>query len=429
MSDTTKYNVIEIFTNEEARFGNRPLYEAVVDTVQDMKIAGRCFVTKGTDACYENGEISTRNILTLSFNLPVKIDIIIPSPELDRTLSVIDEMVEDGIVAFRELNIKSHKAQKHLIQRQIRVKDIMTRSPEVAITDTPVSEVAKVLLSSIFTGMPVVDQDNHPVGIITQGDLIYRAKMPVRLGILADSDRADIDSVLKSLAVKTSKKIMTWPAITIREDASVTDAASLMLKKNVKRLPVIDGSGKIQGMLSRLDIFQTITKESPDWQAFQKQNVIVKNIKLVSDIMRRDSHTVLPETSVEEVIRIIDSDDIQRVSVVDKDNKFMGLISDKDLLAAFSDQMPGIRDYLSSLISFKEKGKRHKTLREKLCEKKAGEVMKKEIVTVFEDIRIDEAVKIMVERRLKRLPVIDSKGRFKGMISRDSLLRTGFQGT
>ncbi len=79
-------------------------------------------------------------------------------------------------------------------------------------------------------------------------------------------------------------------------------------------------------------------------------------------------------------------------------------------------------------MSFKEKGKRHKTLREKLCEKKAGEVMTKEIITVFEDIRIDEAVKIMVEKGLKRLPVIDSKGRFKGMISRDSLLRTGFQG-
>lgn len=429
MSDTTPYNVIEIFTNEDARFGKKPLYEAVIHAVRDMKIAGRCYVTKGSDACYENGEVSTRSILSLSFNLPVKIDIIIPSTELDRTLAVIEEMVEDGVVAFRELNIRSHHAKKHLIQRHIQVKNIMTKPPETATTDTPVSEVANVLLQSVFTGMPVVDENRHPVGIITQGDLIYRAKMPVRLGLLADSDQHGTEHILSSLAETVAENIMTWPAVTIREDASLTDAVDLMLKKKVKRLPVVDRSGHIRGILSRLDIFRQITEESPDWRAFQQQNVRVRNLKRVSDIMRRDSHTVLPDTPVEDVIRIIDSDDIQRVSVVDNDDRFLGLISDKDLLAEFSDQMQGIRDYLSSLIPFKEKGKRHETLQQRLRNKTAGDVMKTDIITVLEDTRIDEAVKIMVDQGFKRLPVLDPAGRFKGMISRDALLRTGFQGT
>ena len=54
--------------------------------------------------------------------------------------------------------------------------------------------------------------------------------------------------------------------------------------------------------------------------------------------MRRDTPTVFPETPVEEVIRLIDCNDIQRVCVVDKEGYFLGLISDRDLLAAFSDR-------------------------------------------------------------------------------------------
>ena len=52
--------------------------------------------------------------------------------------------------------------------------------------------------------------------------------------------------------------------------------------------------------------------------------------------------------------------------------------------------------------------------------------MNTNIVTVHEDSPIDEAIRLMTEKALKRLPVLDFEGKFKGMISRDSLLRTGF---
>jgi CBS domain-containing protein len=48
------------------------------------------------------------------------------------------------------------------------------------------------------------------------------------------------------------------------------------------------------------------------------------------------------------------------------------------------------------------------------------------IITIREDAPAEEAMRIMLERSIKRLPVLDAEGRFKGMISRDSLLRKGF---
>ena len=199
-----------------------------------------------------------------------------------------------------------------------------------------------------------------------------------------------------------------------------------MLEKEVKRLPVVDEAGRLVGILSRVDVFRTSMRESPDWKAFQKQSIIVENLRFVSDIMRRDTPTVSPDTPVEEVIRIIDRNDIQRVCVVDQEGNFLGLISDRDLLAAFSDRHPGIWDYFASKIPFTERGRRHKHLQRHLELKTAGEVMNTNIVTVQEDAPIDEAIRLMLERAIKRLPVVDSEGKYKGMVSRDSLLRAGF---
>ena len=420
------YCVIEIFTSEEARCKNLPLYEAIIRLVRGKKIAGRCVVYKGTDACYENGELATHNLLALSFNMPVKIEILLPSPETDTILQELEEMVAEGIIAIRELSIHCHKTRKHLIPRQIRVSDIMTGSPETVFPSTPVSKVAKLLLSATFTGVPVVDSKNRTVGIVTQGDLIYRANMPLRIGLLNMSDRSCVEKIFESMAEIKTEEVMSSPAVTAFSDMFVTEAVSLMLEKTVKRLPVVDKNGVLTGILSRLDIFRTITKESPDWSRLNSRNIVVGNLRFVSDIMRRDTQTVLPEASAEDVIRIIDSDDIQRVAVVDSSNRFMGLISDKHLLSAFSVDQSGIWDYLSGLVSFSEKGRRHKQLQKKLREKTAADIMETDLITVGEETGIDEAIKIMTEKGLKRLPVLDEERRYKGMISREALLHTGF---
>lgn len=219
---------------------------------------------------------------------------------------------------------------------------------------------------------------------------------------------------------------MTEPVITIGQDQLVTEAVELMLGKKVKRLPVVDKSGKLVGNISRLDIFRTIMTVCPDWPAFQEKSVAVEGLRYVSDIMRRDIHTVLLDTPIEEVMSIIDCNDIQRVCVVDNQGFFKGLISDRDLLFAFSDLHPGIWNFFARKIPFSERGRRHKELRDQLRMRTAAEVMNTDIVTVREDTSIEEAMRLMLEKAIKRLPVLDSEGRFKGMISRETLLKTIF---
>ncbi|WP_022664889.1 DUF190 domain-containing protein [Desulfospira joergensenii] len=422
------YKSIDIFTNEEARYQSQPVSDAVIEFVQNLKIAARCHVTKGTDGCYENGEVVTRRLEILSFNMPVRIYIILPEAEVERVLPTITEMITDGIVAIHDLKVVSHRARNSFFPRQVRVRDAMTRDPKSVSSASFLDEAAQLLLSSIFTGLPVVDESAKPIGMITQGDLIKRGGMPIRLGFLAESDPKEQDSILTALGRKQAADVMTRPVITIEEDCRLIEAVDLMLKKGTKRLPVVDKAGRLTGILSRLDVFKTVMKEAPDWNTFRAQQVRVENLRYVKDVLRRDLQTVSPETAVWEVIRTIDSNDIQRVAVIDDKKKLLGIISDWDLLRFFKRDQNGVWGLIKKSFFFIHTNTCDDELRECLSGITAATAMNTDLVTVREDALLEEAIGIMTEKALKRLPVVDEQGRFAGMISRDSLLRTGFAG-
>ncbi|MFZ5564126.1 MAG: DUF190 domain-containing protein, partial [Thermodesulfobacteriota bacterium] len=379
---------------------------------------------RGFAGCYESGETVTTRIEILSFNMPVRVYIVVPAAQAGRVLDGLSDMVTDGIVALHDLNVVSHRARNAFFPRQLLVRDVMTAGPRSVSPETPLSDVTRMLLSSVFTGVPVVDEQGRPIGVITQGDLIRKGGLPLRLGLLAESDKDRLAAVLSQMAARKAGDVMTGPAVLIDEDRPLAEAVELMVSRNVKRLPVVDEKGRLAGMVSRLDIFRTVMREAPDWNAFRAQKIDVAHLKRVADIARRDTHTVLPDTPIGEVIRVIGDNDIQRVAVVDGDGKLLGLISDRDLLRCFKQRPSGIWNRLSRVgHPFKQDAAGEAGA---CMATTAGQVMTTELITAGEEMLIEDAVSLMVDRGLKRLPVVDAGGRFAGMISRDSLLRTGF---
>lgn len=423
------YKALEVYTGEDVRWHGQPLSEAILTLVRDLKVAARCTVTRGIAGCYENGALATMKLEILSFKMPLKIEIVLPASEAQRVLPTIQEMVVDGIVSIRDLNVVSHRTQKHLIPSHLRVRDVMTPAPKSVGATTQASEVIRILLSSEFNSIPVVDDLDRPVGIITQGDLISRGGMPVRLGLLQQMGQENLDAVLKEMANTAARQIMTTPAVTVAEDKPLAEAVDQMLKNKLKRLPVVDAAGKLVGVLARLDVFRTMTTEMPDWNAMQAGNVVLANVRVVKDIMRADTQTVPPGATAEEVMRVIDSNDIQRVAVVSEGGQFLGLISDHDLLGLFSGHKVGIWDRLTSKLTFTDMGQRHKAVVEQARKRTAGEIMRTDLVTVGPETPIDEAIRLMTAHQIKRLPVVGPDGAFLGMVSRDSLLRAAIVDT
>jgi len=115
------------------------------------------------------------------------------------------------------------------------VRDVMSKDVKVVRPDSSVKEVVATM-NKFNIGSIIVVQSGRPVGIITERDILRRTVEPC----LAPE-------------TLTARQVMSSPVLTINETASIDEAAKLMAKKNVKKLPVIDKQ-KLVGIVTLTDI-------------------------------------------------------------------------------------------------------------------------------------------------------------------------------
>ena len=128
----------------------------------------------------------------------------------------------------------------------MRVVDLMTADVITASPDTPIKAAARMMVRNKVSGLPVCDEDSCVVGIITEADFL-------RLEVA----REEADN---PQPVERVEQVMRRSVLTIRPDATVADAARLMVVNDVNRLPVTDADGKSLGIISRLDVVAAFTR-------------------------------------------------------------------------------------------------------------------------------------------------------------------------
>jgi PII-like signaling protein len=106
------YQLIKIFTSESAQWHHHPLYEEIVRQVASTSQSARCVVHRGVSGCFEHGVIATRNILALSMNMPLTIEIILPSSEVQQVLETLQSILTDGIIAIEPIQVVSVMTHK-----------------------------------------------------------------------------------------------------------------------------------------------------------------------------------------------------------------------------------------------------------------------------------------------------------------------------
>jgi len=124
--------------------------------------------------------------------------------------------------------------------------------------DASFKDMAAMLRSSRISAFPVIDDAGKVIGVVSAGDLL------VKEAVLADG--TSLLAALRHIreddkaAGVTAADLMTAPAITIRPDASVVDAARLMYDRRVKRLPVVTAAGRLMGIVSRVDVLAVFNR-------------------------------------------------------------------------------------------------------------------------------------------------------------------------
>ena len=142
-------------------------------------------------------------------------------------------------------------------------KDIMTKDVIVVKSQDLVEDVIKILMEKNISGVPVVDEDNHIVGIVTEGDLIYRSKklkIPSFFSILDGyvflESTKTIEKQLKKMAAYRVEDVMTTEVVTVEEEQTVEEVATLMTKEKINRVPVVRNN-QLVGIISRRDIIRS----------------------------------------------------------------------------------------------------------------------------------------------------------------------------
>jgi CBS domain-containing protein len=117
----------------------------------------------------------------------------------------------------------------------ITVRDVMTRDVKVVREDTSMQEVLATMIKFDISSVVVV-QKERPIGIITHKDVLTKVLQPEFLP-----------------ATLTARNVMSVGLVTIGEEASLEDAARLMVRKRVKKLPVVQ-AGKLVGIITSMDL-------------------------------------------------------------------------------------------------------------------------------------------------------------------------------
>ncbi|MDX2239177.1 MAG: CBS domain-containing protein, partial [Leptolyngbyaceae cyanobacterium bins.302] len=147
--------------------------------------------------------------------------------------------------------------------------DVMTRDPITARPETPLNQVIALLAEKHISGLPVVDEAGKLIGVISETDLMWRESgvTPPPYIMLLDSviyleNPARYERELHKALGATVQEVMTdHHVITITSDKPLRDAAQLMHERNVHRLPVVDSSGHVVGILTRGDIVRAMAAE------------------------------------------------------------------------------------------------------------------------------------------------------------------------
>jgi H+/Cl- antiporter ClcA/CBS domain-containing protein len=288
------------------------------------------------------------------------------------------------------------------------VRTLMT-TPAVSVNENAtLSALISCALREGVRAVPVVNAAGQVVGMISDNDLL-RYGLEYNLHQISQLAAAARGPLLAAAEQRLVGTLMSSPVATIADDAPVERALILMREGHWKRLPVVDRQDRLVGMLTRSDILRALAFQSPqagtadffDWAA------------TVGDVELEEAVTVSPATPLTVLLPRLQRALQLRAVVIDANGAPLGMISESDLLR-------GVDGAQRAVLVAALHGQ---TIPPDLTlPQTAADLMSAPVVSVDTDTKISDAVRLLIDHRIKRLPVVDEAGRVVGLASRRALL-------
>ncbi|MFI7090371.1 CBS domain-containing protein [Streptomyces lydicus] len=167
------------------------------------------------------------------------------------------------------------------------IGELMTRKVVSVQLDTPFKDIAQILADHAVSAVPVLDSLGRPAGVVSEADLLRKA-----------ADRSDLSgrTPLPHLEAweraraegRTAGELMSAPAVCAHPEWTVTEAARLMEVQHVKRLPVVDETDTLLGIVSRADLLRVFLRQDKAIQEEISREVIGRTVRLGASAVTAD---------------------------------------------------------------------------------------------------------------------------------------------
>ncbi|MCX5610753.1 MULTISPECIES: CBS domain-containing protein [unclassified Streptomyces] len=134
--------------------------------------------------------------------------------------------------------------------KHIKVADLMTDEVVSVAPDTAFKDVAKLLAQHGVSGLPVLDDEDRVVGVVSQTDILARAAPAPH----------PAEQTTPPAGPPTAGGVMSTPAVTVHAEETAADAARLMTRRGIERLPVVDEEDRLVGIVTRRDLLRLFVR-------------------------------------------------------------------------------------------------------------------------------------------------------------------------
>ncbi|MEU6064475.1 CBS domain-containing protein [Streptomyces sp. NPDC047082] len=157
----------------------------------------------------------------------------------------------------------------------------MTHTVVAVGRDAPFKDVVELMEQWKVSALPVLEGEGRVIGVVSEADLLpkeeFRDSDPDRF-----AQRQRLADLAKAGAL-TAEELMSAPAVTVHADATLAEAARIMAQRKVKRLPVINDVGMLEGVVSRADLLKVFLRSDDELTEEVRQEVVDRLFPLSAD--------------------------------------------------------------------------------------------------------------------------------------------------
>jgi CBS domain-containing protein len=260
------------------------------------------------------------------------------------------------------------------------VKDLMVKNPAAIDKDQLISSSVDLMRKSRVSRLPVMDGGNL-VGIVTEKDIVAKLSSSRVGGLLPSSLRVS--------------SIMTSSLKTISPESDVIQAAKEMINCDISGLPVVGLRGELLGIITKTSLLKLCLRINKIY---------------VGQVMTKNPVSISPNARLVNAGRLLFEKNLSVLPVID-DGKLVGMVT-YGLLAL-------------AMFNVREKTD-GKHVDKQIRQVTVSGAMRLSPPFCHPDSKVQEAAKLMIEERLKGLPVMDYKDRLSGLVTKTNLTKLIF---